>query len=292
MLRSISAVLTRGQSLPEEKYEVGEDGLLREIVGDWALEKHERLKRYVDISRHARRKFLSGRSASASYIDLFSGTGQCRIRDTTTVIDGSPLVAFRAAHKGGQAFTQIHLGDINPEAVMAAQARIAAIGGTATAQVGTSEDVAHDIVRQVSPYGLHFALLDPYKLESLSFQTIRVLSDLKHVDMLLHVSAMDLQRNLDSYVDSTATTLDEFAPGWRAAVHLNRSRPAARAALLNYWCDLIEKLGFARPRYDLITGSKNQRLYWLAFVSREPIANDFWDKIRYISGQGDLLTGL
>jgi three-Cys-motif partner protein len=275
--------------LAEEKYEIAEDGLLREVVGEWALEKHERLKKYIDISSYARKKFLAGRSASASYIDLFCGPGQSRIRDTVTIVDGSPLVAFRAAQASGQPFSELHLGDLNADVVDAACARIAKADGHATRYVGAADAVADQVVAAASPFGLHFALLDPYKLETLSFKVIQSLSRLKRIDMLLHVSAMDLQRNLDAYGQDDVAALDAFVPGWRSVVdHKTQSQQSARAAILNYWCSLVEQLGFSRPRYDLITGSKNQRLYWLSFISREPIANEFWDKIRYISGQGDL----
>jgi len=281
--------LAGGLFLAEEKYETGEDGLLREVVGEWALEKHERLKRYIDISSHARKKFIAGRSGAATYIDLFCGPGQSRVRDTNTIIDGSPLVAFKAARDSSYPFSAIHLGDLNSEIVDAACTRIRNAGGASTRYVGSAIAVVDQIVATVGKYGLHFALLDPYKLETLSFYLIQSLSRLKRIDMLLHVSAMDLQRNLDAYGEEDVAALDAFAPGWRSAVdHKARSQPSARAAILNYWCGLVEQLGFSRPRYDLITGSKNQRLYWLAFISREPIANAFWDKIRYISGQSDL----
>jgi hypothetical protein len=48
-------------------------------------------------------------------------------------------------------------------------------------------------------YGLHFALLDPHNLGALSFSIIEQLAKLKHVDILVHVSVSDLQRNVDLY---------------------------------------------------------------------------------------------
>lgn len=80
-----------------------DDGLELDEVGAWAKEKHERLRKYVDISRAVRRKFLS-RSGCATYIDLFCGSGRAFIRDTNEKIDGSPLVAFKCARDGGDHF--------------------------------------------------------------------------------------------------------------------------------------------------------------------------------------------
>ena len=50
-----------------------DDGLPLDEVGAWAKEKHERLRRYVDISRGARRKFARG---GTTYVDLYCGTGR------------------------------------------------------------------------------------------------------------------------------------------------------------------------------------------------------------------------
>lgn len=267
---------------------MGEDGQPREIVGAWAIEKHDRIRKYIDISRHARHKFLSGRSGSAGYIDLFCGTGQARVRDSRKIIDGSALVAFKSARDGGNGFTEVHVGDLMAEAANATRARLAAIGAIVSAHVGSADQTVQNVVKAINPYGLHFAVLDPYKLESLTFELIRTLSRLKHIDILMHVSAMDLQRNLGAYSEADQNQLDKFAPGWRSAVDIQRPQAAIRAGVLTHWSKLVQGLGFSPPRYDLVRGSGKQKLYWLAFISRHEIANDFWDKIRYIHGQNDL----
>jgi hypothetical protein len=50
-------------------------------------------------------------------------------------------------------------------------------------------------------------------------------------------------------------------------------------------------LGLPPARHaELVSGTtKNQRLYWLVFVSRSDFAKSLWDKIRNVSGQGELL---
>jgi hypothetical protein len=52
----------------------------------------------------------------------------------------------------------------------------------------------------------------------------------------------------------------------------------------------IEALGLPPARHaELVSGTaRNQRLYWLVFVSRSEFAKALWDKIRKVSGQGDL----
>jgi hypothetical protein len=67
-----------------------------------------------------------------------------------------------------------------------------------------------------------------------------------YVDMIIHVSAIDLQRNLDSYTVSTDGPLDRFAPGWRDVVNLKQSQSAVRAAFVRYGCRRWRRLGCLR----------------------------------------------
>jgi three-Cys-motif partner protein len=83
--------------------------------------------------------------------------------------------------------------------------------------------------------------------------------------------------------------LDRVAPGWRDVVDLNQSRSATRAAFVAYWVSMMERLGLPPAKHaELVSGSRNQRLYWLVFASRHPRAHEFWDKIRNVSGQSEL----
>ena len=107
--------------------------------------------------------------------------------------------------------------------------------------------------------------------------------------MLIHVSAQDLQRNLDTYSASVDSPLDRFAPGWRDSVDNRQSQVATRRAFIRYWMSKMEGIGLPPGRTELISGSKNQRLYWLVLVSRHKRASEFWDKIRNVTGQGELL---
>jgi three-Cys-motif partner protein len=266
-----------------------EDGLPLDEVGPWVTDKHGRLRRYIDISRAARRKFVEG-TGGATYIDLFCGSGRAIIRDTDEKIDGSPLVAFKTARDGNVPFSAIHIADLSEERCRAAKRRISALGGTATTEVGDAEQAVLQVSNRLNPAGLHFAFLDPYNLQDLPFSVIEVLSKFKRMDILIHVSAQDLQRNLHSYTKPGDLRLERFAPGWRNQVDLKQRQPAIRAAILAYWASKIRALGLPPAHHaELVSGpSKNQRLYWLVFVSRNDFAKTLWDKIRSLTGQRDL----
>ena len=59
-----------------------DDGLPLDEVGAWAKKKHERLRKYVDITRDGAPKMLSSAHGGATYIDLYCGSGRPFIRDT------------------------------------------------------------------------------------------------------------------------------------------------------------------------------------------------------------------
>jgi three-Cys-motif partner protein len=265
-----------------------DDGLPLDEVGPWAKDKHELLRKYVDISRAVRRKFVQG-GGGATYIDLYCGRGRAVIRDTEERIDGSPLVAFKCARERGVGFSKLYIADADEGKCRDAERRIVNAGGIPIVEVGKAEQTAGKIAKLLSPHALHFVFLDPYNLEQLPFSVIESLAGFKHMDMLIHVSAQDLQRNLDSYAMSENGPLDRFAPGWRNAVDLKQSKQGTRAEFIAYWTSKIDALGLPPSEHaPLITGPiKNQRLYWLVLVSRHERAREFWDKVRNLSGQGE-----
>ena len=65
----------------------------------------------------------------------------------------------------------------------------------------------------------------------------------RRMDMIIHVSLSDLQRNLDDYSRIGDPTLDNFAPDWRDAVDINQAMAPLRAALIEYWLGLIRSQG-------------------------------------------------
>jgi len=78
----------------------------RREVGIWTIEKHKFLKRYLDISRATRQKFLGDGNAGATYIDLFCSTGRARVRETGAWIDGSAVSAWKIGQEGRAPFSR------------------------------------------------------------------------------------------------------------------------------------------------------------------------------------------
>lgn len=84
------------------------DGLPIMEVGRWVTEeKHQIIKRYIDVSWAARQKFTSQRT----YLDLFAGTGRVKIKHTTTFADGGPLAAWNMARQRRGTFSDFFVAD-------------------------------------------------------------------------------------------------------------------------------------------------------------------------------------
>lgn len=266
---------------------VADDGLVASEVGIWAKEKHDFLRRYVDICRGARKRFI-GR-AGATYIDLFSGAGRARIRETNEWIDGSAVVAWKASLEGGAPFSQILVADIDEQLRNACVKRLKELGAPVVALEGAAVEAAKEAASTVNPHGLHFSLLDPFNIGELNFSIIETLSKLKRIDMLVHISAMDLQRNLGRNLTAVDDAFDAFAPNWREHVDINVSKHDLRRQVIEYWRNRVAELQVdPSTEVRLITGERNQRLYWLLLAARHELAHKFWSVAANIENQGNL----
>lgn len=254
------------------------DGLPASKAQTWAEEKHDALRRYLDISHPTRRKFVTG--AGATYTELFSGPGRCFIKGTRKFIDGSPLVAYKEAQRTRTDFTSIHLADEQQPWCEAVDKRLRTIGAKPNIYPLRAEEAARAIAAKLDAYALHFAFLDPYNLGDLPLTLFEAFAPLRRIDILVHVSAMDLNRELPRSMTAHSAPLDTFAPGWRDAVGDLKAGLEARAKIIEHWLGRIRALGFKDARvWKLIRGETNQPLYWLVLVAKHPLATAFWDTV-------------
>ncbi len=267
----------------------GDDGLPADDVGAWAKEKHSYLTRYIDISRAARKKYIGPGKGGAAYFDLFCGAGRSRIRDTAEWIDGSAVAAWKASVTGGAPFSEVYISDTDLDSLNACAERLRRLGAPVTPIHASAVDAVEKMVSAVKGFGLYLAFIDPYNLGALDFRIIECLARLKRMDLLIHVSAMDLQRNLESNVAAQESAFDIFAPGWRQAVKIVSSQQRIRADVVDYWRQKIAALG-TWPSTDqrLITGEKKQPLYWLLLAGSHPLPHKFWATAVNPEGQGKL----
>ncbi len=261
----------------EEHYSLDEQGLLVENVGPWAKDKLKIVTDYVQASSAARRRYLR---PGAVYIDVFCGPGRSKIRTTGQFVDGSPVAAYQKAKGSLAPFTSIKISDADPQLLGAAEKRLLALGAPVEAVPGPASSALPKIVESLNRDGLHFAFLDPHNLGTLSFDLFESLSRLKRIDIIVHVSLSDLQRNLDRYASEAHGQFDTFAPGWRNHIRTDMNQASLRAAILEYWSDKVTKLGLPRAEHcELIRGGQRQPIYWLILLARHELARSLWSKI-------------
>jgi three-Cys-motif partner protein len=265
----------------QDRYEPDpEDGLRRAIVGDWAPEKHLRLRKYIDITRAVRRKF----GGNAAYIDLYCGPGRARLRQSGDVADGSAvLAALETANR--VPFREIIIGDLDPINVDACEARLKRLASAPVRSYrGTAEDVAIALLPTLNPTGFNLAFLDPFNIEALPFSVIQTLAQAQRMDLLIHVSIMDLLRNVRAMMASGK--LDRFAPGWEKHVKSAATNSSLMMMVFAYWRRLLTGLGYkVSSNIERVTGSRNQPLYWLVLASKHDLADKLWAEVSQVEPQ-------
>lgn len=254
----------------------GDDGLPAEDVGPWVKDKHEKLCRYIDISHAARKKFIGPGKGGAVYIDLFCGPGRASIRGQEFV-DGSCLAAWRESVRSGAPFSQVLIGDIDEVRLTAATTRLQRAGAPVTPFRGPAVETVRQMVERSSPHSLYFAFVDPFSLGALDFRILQTLARRRRMDVLVHLSKMDFQRNLGRNIAAKESALDAFAPGWRDAVSIDQGARRIRTQILDYWKHIVSQAGFsASPHMKVLKGTQDQHLYWLLLIASHALAHRFW----------------
>jgi three-Cys-motif partner protein len=264
----------------------GDDGLPAEVVGVWAKEKVDLLCNYVRISSPTRKKYLPPDNiGGAAYIDLFCGPGRSFINDTKEWIEAGPVAAWNRSVACNAPFTRVIIADANVERLQACEARLQRLGAPVVTKHGFAKETAFWARQKTPQHGLNFAFLDPYSLEALDFEVIKTLALIKRIDVLVHVSTMDLRRNLDVHLTTADSSFDAFAPGWRDALQV-RSRARTREDVLRYWRGLVSQAGIPTSEdVRLIKNRHGQHLYWLLLAAGHDLAHKFWKTVSPKGGQ-------
>jgi three-Cys-motif partner protein len=237
------------------------------------------LRHLIGATRAVRAGFLSGSSrraiaGGAAFIDLFAGPGRARIRTTGEIVDGSPLVALR--HEAAP-FSRVILCDMDEENVAALKARTAHYGERAVVVAGDCKEKIDKILEDVPPYGLNLALIDPYNLDSLSFERLFVpLARFKRMDLIVHFPTMDAKRN---HLSGAMEKL-ERATGSTLIPQLIR-KPKDTVKAIEELRANLEELGYtgSETRCPPVKNTRNGLLYHLVFFSKAPRGDAIWNSI-------------
>lgn len=257
------------------------DGLPAQCVGRWASEKHDLLRKFVEATAQARANYDGTRPrgdhgpGGTSYIELYAGPGRARVRETGRFIDGSPLVALKAADAKNP-FTRAVLCDLAPVNAAALRKRTAPFG--AEVFEGDCNARIDDIVRAIPGYGYNFALLDPFAPSALKFDTIRRLAAVRRMDVLIHFPTGSMKRNYElfrDYEELLGLPYDRWEVEIVQPKDITRLIPVLRRQLVALGYDDSE----VHINTPAIKNGSNVVLYHLVFASKHPLGKKIWNSI-------------
>jgi three-Cys-motif partner protein len=218
------------------------------------------------------------RRGGAAFIDLFAGPGRARIRETGEEIDGSPLVALRHHEVP---FSRVVLCELDPDNAQALRKRVEAYEGHAVVVEGSCHETIREVVAQVPVYGLNFALIDPFSLDQLRFDTITNLAALRRVDLLIHFPTMDIKRNLTRSTDRLSRAVG--TERWQERVKKAEDVPKA----IDHLRSELEKHGYTGKQVRSVPIKHGGLLlYHLVFASKHERGDKIWESVTKITATG------
>lgn len=273
-----------------DQVSAGIDGLPVRDSGLWAKDKLYYLDRYLDIfSVGMKRKWAK----RLYYIDLFSGPGVCRIRDTQEEIEGSPLIALKYD------FESYFFFELEPSLCEALSERIAKQFPEKKQRVKIIPgDCNKEIHRQTLPTsGLGTTFIDPTGISQIPFDTIRALANPRKTDLIINFpEGMGIRMNFHQYSDNERNALNRFIGSARWQERFQReltSFDQACRAIAQEYLENLRGLGYLAVDSDWIPvkTDRNVLLYYLLFGSKHPRGNEYWRKISLIDHRGQRRLG-
>jgi three-Cys-motif partner protein len=264
---------------------VRDDGLVAPDVGGWAQEKHRLVSLYSTL-------FSSGMKTKWSrriYIELYAGAGYSRVRGTSKLILGSPLLALNVKDP----FDKYVFCEEEPRYLEALKVRAKQFApNAAVAYVqGDCNRRTSELLEKVPKASagdtvLSLCFADPFDI-GLEFETIRKLANARFVDFLVLLAlGMDANRNYEHYLKEDSDKVDKLlgSASWRErwataqwdAVKFTRF-------LADEFTKSMSALGYIPPPHytmkEVRSHDKNLALYRLALFSRHERAYKYWDEV-------------
>jgi three-Cys-motif partner protein len=278
-----------------------DDGLAMRPAGLWATEKLDYLARYVGLFQRGMRD----KWRYHNYIDLMAGPGKNRIRKTSRVVLGSPLLALTT----DVPFNQYFFVDADPVNADALRRRCDAsmYRLRVRVEVGDCNAKVDEIVSKIGPDDaktLNLAFLDPEGFE-LHWRTVAKLASLRRMDLIINFPEGGLKRMMKRVIakdDWPIIDLFFGSMGWRSIYRAFQcgeipEQPLLRS-LIDHYRDNLRQLGYQDIQQGhevsglepLMRNTRRAPLYRLLFASKHIRGNDFWQKItrRDAHGQGTL----
>jgi three-Cys-motif partner protein len=268
-----------------------DDGLLiPEDLGPWTEDKFDLVRLYCQLFSGAMKKKWQTRV----YVDLYAGSGLCKIKGRNEILLGSPLIALSV----DSPFDRYIFCESEPERFAALKAHV----GTKYANrdvrlvAGEFEHNLDEICSNIPRDSLALCFVDPYDcdFEIVHLRTISQCA--RGVDFLcLLALQMDAKRNLQHYLEPQSK-VDRMLGNTTWRDRWNK-RPDLHEDLAKFLAKEFSKsmsaMGYLEtPLHQMRpikTHDENVPLYYLAMFSKHPTAFKLWkDVLKYSTPQRSL----
>ncbi len=268
--------------------QASDDGLLTPEVGPWSDKKYRLIHNYAEM-------FATGMKHKWDcrvYIDLFAGAGKAKIKGSQRIVNASPLLALSVKDR----FDRYIFCELEADLIDALLQRIKKYYGDADVKFvqGDVNLKIDEVIQSIpKPSGrfkvLSFCVVDPFKLSSLDFATIKSLSTYYMDFLVLIACGMDAQRNEKKYLSESNTIVECFLgnPCWRDDWADTECKSISFSEyLVEAFSGEMVKLNYKPVDLTdtvLIRQPNRSPLYRLAFYSRSNLGKEFWKQTRKYS---------
>ncbi len=139
-----------------------------------------------------------------------------------------------------------------------------------------------EVIGCVPTQGLNMALIDPYGLEPLRFETLRKLAQVPRMDLILHFPVSDMKRNITNVKkDEYQGFIDRFL-----GTHVDIAHLSEVPRLIDVLRAQLKPFGYQQEqvRSVPIQNSTNALLYYLVYISKHPKGNEIWQSLTRNAG--------
>ena len=174
------------------------------------------------------------------YIDLFSGAGRAKVRDSNRFVDSSPLLALKVKTP----FDRYIFCEVEPDLITALEGRVQRnypnidakfVQGDVNNQI---DEVISHIPKPSREFRvLSFCLVDPNNLSDIKFSTIERLSEYFMDFLVLVACNMDAHRNEHNYVAAGNQVVECYLnnSNWRKEWRKRSTNQVVRSSLTSSW---------------------------------------------------------
>ncbi len=270
-----------------------EDGLITPEVGTWAENKYKHVEYYADLFT----KSMRDKWECLVYVDLFSGAGKAKIKDTNKIIDALPLRVLKLPVK----FDKYIFCDKDKKKTEALTHRVEKYSSNNITII--NGDTNYEVNNCLTKIPLHskdkkvlcFCVVDIFAVSNLKFSTLELLSE-RFVDFLVLIpSMMDANRFLFQYIKPDSNIMAEFLGDdeWRKEWAEINNKITFGHFLVTKFGKQMKKLRYHDCKIEdtvlIRSDDNNLPLYHLAFYSRSLLGVKFWKQAKkYVNRQTNI----